>query len=84
MPVLEVVNDDGTKTVVAQSQTILRFVAAELGLSGKTKFDVARCDMLNEHVMSALMTLPWEQEDKEEKVKESFRIIVLTTVANFL
>lgn len=68
MPVLEVVDDDGKRLVIAQTHAISRFVANAFGLAGKSSYDVGRCAMLDEHIKSALEQLPWAEKDPETKV----------------
>lgn len=68
MPVLEVVDEDGNRIVIAQSFAIARFVANTFGLAGKNSYDAGRCAMLDEHIRSALEELPWCEKDPDTKV----------------
>ena len=45
LPVLQIFTDEGTK-VLAQSNTIARFIARSHGLAGKDSWESAQCDML--------------------------------------
>ncbi len=44
IPVLELVQDDGRQCQLAQSLTILRYLATKFGLCGKTEMEMAKCD----------------------------------------
>ncbi|CAF0986643.1 unnamed protein product [Brachionus calyciflorus] len=70
LPVLEVCEDSKT-TVIAQSNSILRFVADRLGLSGKDDLERAKCDMINEQIISVFENLVniYRMKDGDEKQK---------------
>jgi glutathione S-transferase len=53
-PVLEVTQDDGKTTVIAQSGAIERFLDNKLNLLGHDDLERARIDMINEQVADIL------------------------------
>ena len=63
IPVLQIFTDEGTK-VLAQSNTIARFVARSHGLAGKDSWESAQCDMLVD-AMDDIQSLyiKWRYED---------------------
>ena len=63
MPVLEV---DGIK--YCQSNALVRFLARELGLSGKTSLEFLKADEFSEACYDVMMKLPWTERDDEKKV----------------
>lgn len=65
MPVLEI---DGKK--VSQSEAILRYVARELGLAGKTSFDQAIADEFAGAMKDISLTIPWVEKDEEKRVRK--------------
>lgn len=72
MPILEV---DG-KTI-CQSAGIMRFVARELGLAGKTSYDQAIADEFAGAMEDMAMTIPWTETDEEKRVRKLYFTVVV-------
>ena len=58
---------DGKK--LCQGNAILRYLARELGLGGKTSFDEAKADEFMEGTLDLVKLLPWEEPDEGKKVR---------------
>lgn len=50
LPYLEIIQDDGNVFKLSQSMSIARYLAKEFDLCGKTKYEVAECDMYSEQL----------------------------------
>lgn len=88
LPVLEVKETDGRVTTIAQSNSIVRFVASRLGFDGKTDLERASCDMICEQIRDIFDSLIYifimkNEEEKlalfdkniNERIPEMYRLI---------
>jgi glutathione S-transferase len=71
LPVLEVTETDGKVTRIAQSNSIVRFVASRFGLDGKNDLERASCDMICEQIRDIFDSLIHIFLIKNEEEKSS-------------
>ncbi|XP_039272830.2 hematopoietic prostaglandin D synthase-like [Styela clava] len=75
MPVLEVIDGNGTSTLIAESRAIERFLIKQFNLDGETDLDCAKIDSIQEYMSDLFRKMPFFESDlqkKEKLMKEAF------------